>query len=53
MTFVFVLLAVGVIALIGLLASGRLGELPEPIRDARPNKKLGKPEFDVRSRPGH
>ncbi len=47
MTFVFVLLAVGVIALIGLLASGRLGELPEPVRDARPNKKLGRPEFDV------
>ncbi|MDA3022753.1 MAG: hypothetical protein O2943_08905 [Actinomycetota bacterium] len=47
MTFVFVLLAVGVIALIGLLASGRLGELPEPVRDVRPNKKLGNPEFDV------
>ena len=47
MTFIFVLLAVAVIALIGVLATGRLGELPEPVRDARPDMKFGNPAFDV------
>ncbi|MSO27278.1 MAG: hypothetical protein EXQ60_04340 [Candidatus Nanopelagicales bacterium] len=50
MTFIFVLLAVAVIALIGVLATGRLGELPEPVRDARPNERFGKPAFDVVAR---
>lgn len=50
MTFIFVLLAVAGIALIGVLATGRLGELPEPVRDARPDKKFGNPAFDVVAR---
>jgi hypothetical protein len=50
MTFIFVILAVVVIALIGILATGRLGELPEPVRDARPDEKFGNPAFDVVAR---
>lgn len=47
MTIVFVLVAVAVIALIGLVSAGRLGELPEAVRDARPNLKADRPAFDV------
>ena len=47
MTFVFVLIALGVLAAIGLLATGRLGELPEAERQLRPAYLGDAPEFDV------
>lgn len=47
MTVLFVLIAIGVIAAVGLVASGRLGALPPAPADRRPATRDGNPEFDV------
>jgi len=43
----FVLIAIGVIALVAMAASGRLGELPEAEPDHRPERADQDPSFDV------
>ena len=47
MAVLFVLIAIGVIALVAMAASGRLGELPEAEPDLRPEEVGGEPTFDV------
>lgn len=47
MAVLFVLIAIGVIALVAMAASGRLGELPGAQQDLRPEIDPDKPEFDV------
>ena len=47
MVVLFVLIAIGVIAAIGMVAAGRLGSLPTAPADRRPGTRDGEPEFDV------
>lgn len=47
MAVLFVLIAIGVIALVAMAASGRLGELPEAEPDLRPESGGPEPAFDV------
>ncbi len=47
MVVVFVLIAIGVIAVIGMVAAGRLGALPAAPADRRPDTRDGEPAFDV------
>ena len=47
MVVLFVLIAIGVIAAIGMVAAGRLGALPAAPADRRPDTRDGAPEFDV------
>ncbi len=47
MAVLFVILAIGVIALVAMAASGRLGELPGAQQDLRPQIDPDKAEFDV------
>jgi uncharacterized small protein (DUF1192 family) len=46
-TWLFVVLAIAVLAFIFLLVLGPLGELPPAEPDARPDELDGQPEFDV------
>ncbi|CAB4883972.1 MAG: hypothetical protein F2793_07975 [Actinobacteria bacterium] len=47
MTIIFVLVALGVIAAVGLAAAGRLGGATQAIPDRRPDTLDGEPAFDV------
>lgn len=47
MVVLFVLIAIGLIAAIGMVAAGRLGALPAAPADRRPDSRDGEPEFDV------
>ena len=47
MVVLFVLIAIGVIAAIGMVAAGRLGALPAAPADRRPDTDDGAPVFDV------
>ena len=47
MVVLFVLIAIGVIAVIGMVAAGRFGALPAAPADRRPDARDGEPAFDV------
>ncbi|CAB4960949.1 MAG: DivIVA domain-containing protein [Actinobacteria bacterium] len=47
MSILFVLVAMAVIAGVGLAAAGRLGTLPEAVPDRRPEGPASDPSFDV------
>ena len=47
MVVLFVLIAIGVIAVIGMVAAGRFGALPAAPVDRRPDTRDGEPAFDV------
>ncbi len=47
MVVLFVLIAIGVIAAVGMVAAGRLGSLPPAPPDERPDVHDGSPSFDV------
>ena len=47
MTWLFVVIAIAVLALIFLVVLGPLGELPPAEPDLRPDERDGQPQFDV------
>lgn len=47
MVVLFVLIAIGVIAAVGMVAAGRFGALPDAPADRRPDTRDGAPSFDV------